>query len=46
VGETVSFVVQGIMRPEDALAKLRFERINNQMPCHRKGFVLSTIHRV
>jgi hypothetical protein len=31
VGETVSFVVQGIMRPEDALEKLRFERINDQI---------------
>ncbi|AEF81806.1 conserved hypothetical protein [Leadbettera azotonutricia ZAS-9] len=31
VGETVSFVVQGIMRPEDALEKLKFETINNQI---------------
>jgi hypothetical protein len=31
VGETVSYVVQGIMRPEDALEKLRFERINDQI---------------
>jgi hypothetical protein len=31
VGETVSFVVQGIMRLEDALEKLRFERINDQI---------------
>jgi hypothetical protein len=31
VGETVSFVVQGIMRPEDALEKLKFEKINNQV---------------
>jgi hypothetical protein len=31
VGETVSFVVAGIMRPEDALVRLRFEQINNQI---------------
>lgn len=31
VGETVSFVAQGIMRREDALERLRFERINNQI---------------
>jgi hypothetical protein len=31
VGETVSYVVQGIMRPEDALERLRFERINDQV---------------
>ena len=31
VGETVSFVMQGIMRKEDAVARLKFERINNQI---------------
>ncbi|MBO4884669.1 MAG: DUF3990 domain-containing protein [Clostridia bacterium] len=31
VGETVSFVVQGIMRREDAVERLRFEQINNQL---------------
>lgn len=31
VGETVSYVVQGIMRPEDAIERLRFEKINNQI---------------
>jgi hypothetical protein len=31
VGETVSFVVQGIMRTEDALERLKFEKINNQV---------------
>lgn len=31
VGETVSFVMQGIMRKEDAVDRLRFERINNQI---------------
>ena len=30
VGETISYVVQGIMRREDALEKLRFQHINNQ----------------
>lgn len=31
VGETVSYVMQGIMRREDAVARLRFEKINNQI---------------
>ncbi len=31
VGETVSYVVQGIMRKEDAIERLRFEKINNQI---------------
>lgn len=31
VGETVSYVIQGIMRPEDALERLKFEKINNQI---------------
>jgi hypothetical protein len=31
VGETVSYVIQGIMRPEDALEKLKFEKINDQI---------------
>ncbi|MDR3365183.1 MAG: DUF3990 domain-containing protein [Clostridiales Family XIII bacterium] len=31
VGETVSYVIQGIMRREDALVRLRFEQINNQI---------------
>lgn len=31
VGETVSFVMQGIMRKEDAIERLRFEKINNQI---------------
>jgi hypothetical protein len=30
VGETISYVVQGIMRREDALERLRFQLINNQ----------------
>lgn len=31
VGETVSFVMQGIMRREDAVQRLQFEKINNQI---------------
>ena len=31
VGETVSYVMQGIMRREDAIERLRFEQINNQI---------------
>lgn len=31
VGETVSYVMQGIMRKEDAIKRLRFEKINNQI---------------
>ncbi len=31
VGETVSYVVQGIMRKEDAVKRLKFEKINNQI---------------
>ncbi len=30
VGETISYVVQGIMRKEDALERLKFQHINNQ----------------
>jgi hypothetical protein len=31
VGETVSYVIQGVMRRDDALERLRFEQINNQI---------------
>jgi hypothetical protein len=31
VGETVFYVVRGIMRAEDALERLKFEKINNQI---------------
>ncbi len=31
VGETVSYVMQGIMRREDAVQRLMFEQINNQL---------------
>jgi hypothetical protein len=30
VGETVSYVAAGVMRKEDAIERLKFERINNQ----------------
>lgn len=30
VGETISYVVQGVMRREDALERLRFQQINSQ----------------
>ena len=43
VGETVSFVIQGIMRREDAIERLKFEKINNQIAfCTEKA--LSQIH--
>lgn len=31
VGETVSYVMQGIMWKEDAVERLKFEKINNQI---------------
>lgn len=31
VGETVAYVIQGIMRKEDAIERLKFEKINNQI---------------
>lgn len=31
VGETVAYVMAGVMRKEDALARLRFQKINNQL---------------
>ncbi len=31
VGETISFVMQDIMRKEDAMERLKFEKINNQI---------------
>lgn len=31
VGETVSYVIQGIMRKEDAIERLKFQKINNQI---------------
>lgn len=38
VGETVSFVIQGIMRKEDAVQKLKFQKINSQIAfCSEKS---------
>ena len=31
VGETVAYVMAGVMRKEDALERLRFQKINNQL---------------
>jgi hypothetical protein len=31
VGETILYVLNKVMRPEDALERLRFEKINNQI---------------
>lgn len=31
VGETISYVIEGIMRKEDAIERLKFEQINNQI---------------
>ena len=31
VGETVSYVIAGIMRKEDAVGRLKFQKINNQL---------------
>lgn len=45
VGETVSYVMQGIMRREDAVERLRFEKINNQVAfCTEEA--LRTLHFV
>ena len=45
VGETVSYVVAGVMRREDAVARLRFQHINNQWAfCTDKA--LATLHFV
>lgn len=38
VGETVSYVMSGVMRKEDAVERLKFEKINNQFCfCTEKG---------
>ena len=40
VGETVSYVIQGIMRKEDAMERLKFEKINNQIAfCTQKSLL-------
>ena len=43
VGETVSYVMQGIMRKEDAIERLRFEQINNQIAFCTEA-ALCTLH--
>ena len=43
VGETVSYVMQGIMRKEDAIERLRFEQINNQIAFCTEA-ALHTLH--
>lgn len=43
VGETVSYVMQGIMRKEDAIERLRFEKINNQIAFCTEA-ALRTLH--
>jgi hypothetical protein len=42
VGETIEYVLRGIMRKEDALEKLKFEKINNQI-CFCTDAALSAI---
>ena len=43
VGETVEYVLAGIMRKEDAVERLKFEKINNQT-CFCTAPALKTIH--
>ena len=43
VGETVFYVMQGIMRKEDAIERLRFEQINNQIAFCTEA-ALRTLH--
>ena len=43
VGETISYVMQGIMRKEDAIERLRFEQINNQIAFCTEA-ALCTLH--
>lgn len=45
VGETVSYVLQGIMRKEDAVERLKFEKINNQIAFCTEA-VLEQLHFV
>lgn len=46
VGETVSYVMQGIMRKEDAVERLRFEKINNQIAfCSERALIGLTFLR-
>lgn len=46
VGETVSYVVAGVMRREDAVERLRFQRSNNQWAfCTGKALSFLMFHR-
>lgn len=43
VGETIAYVVAGVMRKEDALDRLRFQQINNQFAfCTEKALAFLT----
>lgn len=43
VGETIAYVVAGVMRKEDALERLRFQKINNQFAfCTEKALSFLT----
>ena len=45
VGETVEFVLAGVMRKEDAVERLKFEKINDQM-CFNTEKALQTLRFV
>ena len=46
VGETVSYVIQGIMRTEDAVQRLKFDKINNQIAfCTERSLAALTFIR-
>ena len=45
VGETVMYVVHGVMRKEDALERLKFEKINNQI-CFSAETALTYLHYI
>ncbi|MBR4560104.1 MAG: DUF3990 domain-containing protein, partial [Fibrobacter sp.] len=45
VGETIEYVLAGIMRKEDAIERLKFEKINDQM-CFNTETSLKTIRFV
>lgn len=42
VGETIEYVLKGVMRKEDAMEKLKFEKINNQI-CFCTSAALASI---
>ena len=43
VGETIAYVLDGVMRKEDALERLRFQKINNQLAfCTEKALSFLT----